>query len=121
MRKDAADASAGVPSDATAQEAVEIRPDRYSSEPGVQADVPDDGDDAEDTGGRQTSEVDEPAGGSKNLQEGKRMDVEEGRDVEAGHTSESDVVREDGDSANASDTATVSVDPPLKYHTNWEA
>ncbi|KAF4043601.1 hypothetical protein GN244_ATG03913 [Phytophthora infestans] len=71
MRQDDAGAAAEVPADAIAQEAMRVGPEQYASQPGVQADVQTDGDNAEAIGGRHTSQFDEPNRWQQGLKRGR--------------------------------------------------
>ncbi|ETI45977.1 hypothetical protein F443_09612 [Phytophthora nicotianae P1569] len=79
-----------------------------------------DGDNAEETCESQSVLSDRPRDRQFDVEVGEQMDVEGCGDVEAGRSSEADVFDEDSGSASTSDVITVFVDPPVKYHANWD-
>ncbi|ETL39341.1 hypothetical protein L916_09312 [Phytophthora nicotianae] len=79
-----------------------------------------DGDNAEETCESQSVLSDRPRDRQFDVEVGEQMDVEGCGDVEAGRSLKADVFDEDSGSASTSDVTTVFVDPPVKYHANWD-
>ncbi|ETP41302.1 hypothetical protein F442_11512 [Phytophthora nicotianae P10297] len=134
MSRDAIDAVPRAADDAPAQEDMRdesplgggsvIANEQVIAESGGEQDPRSAGDDAiqaVELGGSLISQTEDPGGRNMNVKASEHMDVEDGRNTEAARSSEMDGDGEDAGSQNTSDAASVTVDPAVKYHANWEA
>ncbi|ETI41588.1 hypothetical protein F443_13184 [Phytophthora nicotianae P1569] len=134
MSRDAVDAVPRAADDAPAQEDMRdesplcggsvIANEQVIAESGGEQDRRSAGDDAKqavEPGGSLISQTEDPGGRNMNVKASEHMDVEEERNTEAARSSEMDGDGEDAGSQNTSDAASVTVDPAVKYHANWEA
>ncbi|ETN20155.1 hypothetical protein PPTG_03223 [Phytophthora nicotianae INRA-310] len=134
MSRDAVDAVPRAADDAPAQEDMRdesplgggsvIANEQVIAESGGEQDRRSAGDDAKqavEPGGSLISQTEDPGGRNMNVKASEHMDVEDERNTEAARSSEMDGDGEDAGSQNTSDAASVTVDPAVKYHANWEA